>query len=111
MDDQTLTARLQDYALSADLDDYALLTDLDDYAQVVDGHYASNGSVDFGLSANKWVKADAQGHLSTTNEVPIAMTSSDTGYLYANAGTLEFKTDEFVTLHLTDNHRCKDDCR
>lgn len=43
----------------------------------VDGHEASTGEsgseVNFGLAANKWLKSDAQGHISTTNDQPIAV--------------------------------------
>jgi len=64
----------------------------------VDGILPLNGAIDFNLDANKWMKTDSNGHIAITNETPISLSASNTGYLYANNGSLEFKQDEFVTL-------------
>jgi hypothetical protein len=32
--------------------------------------------VSFGLAGNKWMKTDAQGHIATTNDQPIAIDTS-----------------------------------
>lgn len=69
-----------------------------DYVETVDGIYPSNGAIDFNLGNNKWMKTNSTGHIATTDEVPIALSAGNTGYLYANNGSLEFKQDEFVTL-------------
>lgn len=43
----------------------------------VDGHASdANGEVSFGLTGSKWVKTDASGHLTTTNDTPIAIDTS-----------------------------------
>lgn len=44
------------------------------------------------------MKTDGDGHIATTNDVPIVLSSGNNGFLYANNGSLEFKTDEYVTL-------------
>lgn len=50
----------------------------------VDGHAATldankNSIVSFGLAANKWLKSDANGHITYTNDTPIALPSGTTG--------------------------------
>lgn len=43
----------------------------------VDGHSSdSNGDVSFGLTASKWVKTDSNGHLTTTNDQPVTVDTS-----------------------------------
>lgn len=69
-----------------------------DYVKTVDGVSPVNGNVNFGLGTNKWMKTDASGHIATTNETPIFLSAGNTGYLYANNGSLQFKNDEYVTL-------------
>lgn len=70
-----------------------------DYVKTVDGVSPdANGNVSFGLGASKWMKTDSNGHIATTNETPIFLSAGNTGYLYANNGSLEFKNDEYVTL-------------
>ena len=80
-----LTTTLADYVLSSDLTtilaDYVQDADLGDLAYMdaisVDGHTSdSSGIVSFGLAGNKWVKTDASGHLTTTNDTPIAIDTS-----------------------------------
>lgn len=93
-----LTSDLADYALTSDLADYALTSDLTDYVQTVDNIFPTNGNIDFNLDGNKWMKTDSNGHIATTNETPISLSAGNTGYLYANNGSLEFKQDEYVTL-------------
>lgn len=45
----------------------------------VDGHSPdADGAVSFGLTASKWVKTDASGHLTTTNDKVVTVGSSDT---------------------------------
>lgn len=93
-----LTSDLADYALTSDLANYALTSDLDEYAHTVDGHPAIDGYVDFALAENKWVMTNSSGNLTTTNLVPISLSSGNNGYLFSNNGSLEFKQDEYVTL-------------
>lgn len=50
----------------------------------VDGHATTldankNSVVSFGLAANKWLKSDANGHITYTNDTPIALPSGTTG--------------------------------
>lgn len=60
------------YEKDSDLGDLAYLDTIE-----VDGHTSdANGSVSFGLAAGKWVKTDASGHLTTTNDTPIAIDTS-----------------------------------
>lgn len=60
------------YEKDSDLGDLAYLDAIE-----VDGHTSdANGSVSFGLAAGKWVKTDASGHLTTTNDTPIAIDTS-----------------------------------
>ena len=48
--------------------------DISNVAMTVDGHEANiNGAVSFGLANGKWVKTDGDGHLTTTDETPIAI--------------------------------------
>lgn len=84
--------------VAQELQNYALTSDLTEYAHTVDGIQAVDGIVNFNLSPNKWMKTDSQGHLATTNSQPIELSTGNTGYLYANNGSLEFKQDEYVTL-------------
>ena len=57
------------YAKDDDLGDLAYLDTVE-----VDGHTSdASGSISFGLTGNKWMKTDAQGHIATTNESPIAI--------------------------------------
>lgn len=50
------------------------LGNIDNVAMEVDGHQAdTNGVVSFGLANGKWVKTDGDGHLTTTDETPIAI--------------------------------------
>ena len=51
-----------------------------------------NGAVSFGLTASKWVKTDSSGHLTTTNDEPITLSSQSSGYLYNNSGTAQYTT-------------------
>lgn len=53
--------------------------DLDGYVTSVDGISPVNGAINFGLTASKWMKTDANGHISTTNDTPIAIPSGYTG--------------------------------
>lgn len=70
-----------------------------DWIKTVDGHSPnSSGAVSFGLTASKWLKSDGNGHIVTTNDTPITVSPSSSGYLYNNSGTLEYKDDEYVTL-------------
>lgn len=51
----------------------------------VDGHSPdANGAVSFGLTASKWVKTDASGHLTTTNDTVVTVSSSDTPVTVTN---------------------------
>ena len=60
------------YEKASDLGDLAYLDNI-----TVDGHTSdANGAVSFGLTASKWVKTDASGHLTTTNDTPIAIDTS-----------------------------------
>lgn len=50
----------------------------------VDGHAATrdasnNSVVSFGLAANKWLKSDGNGHITYTNDTPVALPSGTTG--------------------------------
>ena len=96
--DDVLTSYATEQYVDTAVQDRAALSDLWDYARVVDGVSAVGGIVDFNLDSGKWVKTDSQGHLATTNSQPIELSTGNTGYLYANNGSLEFKQDEFVTL-------------
>lgn len=43
----------------------------------VDGHQANqDGQINFNLANSKWVKTSADGHLTTTDETPIAIDTS-----------------------------------
>jgi len=45
----------------------------------VDGHSPNaQGAVSFGLTANKWLKSDASGHITTTNDTVISVPSGTT---------------------------------
>lgn len=66
--------------------------DLDGYVTSVDGHSPVNGAVNFGLAGSKWMKTDASGHLTTTNDEPITLSSQSSGYLYNNSGTAQYTT-------------------
>ena len=57
-----------------------------------------NGNVSFNLTGGKWLKSDANGHIITSAEDPLSLDDEETGYLYNNNGTLEYKDDEYVTL-------------
>ena len=47
--------------------------------RAVDGHSPNNqGAVSFGLTANKWLKSDASGHITTTNDTVISVPSGTT---------------------------------
>ena len=47
--------------------------------RAVDGHSPDNqGAVSFGLAANKWLKSDASGHITTTNDTVISVPSGTT---------------------------------
>ena len=85
------------FVTDAEMENYVDLQLLD-YVKTVDGVSPVNGNVSFGLGASKWMKTDASGHIATTNETPIFLSAGDTGYLYANNGSLQFKSDEYVTL-------------
>ena len=57
------------YQKDDDLGDLAYLDEI-----VVDGHTSDlSGEVSFGLAGGKWVVTDADGHLATTNDEPIAI--------------------------------------
>ena len=88
---------IQDFVTDTDVTSY-VAQELQAYALTVDGVQAVDGVVDFNLSPNKWMKTDGAGHIATTDETPIVLSAGNTGYLYANNGSLEFKQDEFVTL-------------
>ena len=47
------------------------------------------------------MKTDANGHISTTNDEPVTVSSQQDGYLYASNGQLTYKDDEYVTLDTT----------
>lgn len=98
--DYALTSDLENYALTTDLENYALTSELAEYAHTVDGHPAIDGKVDFALRGNKWVTTNSSGNLTTTDLVPIVLSSSNSGYMYANNGQLEFKQEQgqYVTL-------------
>lgn len=100
-----LTSDLTSYALTSDLENYALTSELAEYAHTVDGHPAIDGEVNFALRGNKWVITNSSGNLTTTDLVPIALSSSNTGYMYANNGQLEFKKEQgqYVTLSTEQN--------
>lgn len=75
-----------DGAMQIDVDDdcfkqaVGAAVDLGDVVYSVDGHSPdSNGAVSFGLSSSKWMKTDASGHVSTTDETPIALPAGYTG--------------------------------
>ena len=79
-----LQTELADYVTSTDLQtelaDYVTDADLEGYAKSVDGHTPdATGAVSFGLTANKFVKTDASGHLSTTNDNVVTIASNLTG--------------------------------
>ena len=60
------------YVKDNDLGDLAYLDNV-----VVDGHTSdANGEVSFNLAASKWVKTDASGHLTTTNDTPVTVDTS-----------------------------------
>ena len=60
------------YVKDSDLGDLAHLDNV-----VVDGHTSdSSGNVSFNLAASKWVKTDANGHLTTTNDTPVTVDTS-----------------------------------
>ena len=89
---------LNNYALTSDLGELAWLNedDLGDLAYMdsvtVDGHASNaNGEVSFGLAGSKWVKTDASGHLTTTNEEPIAIDTSQ--YTPVNVSNQKVVTD------------------
>lgn len=42
------------------------------------------------LVANKWVKTDASGKIVSTDDTPVVLNSSATGFLYNTAGTLSY---------------------
>lgn len=47
----------------------------------VDGHdNTENGEVNFNLTPSKWLKSDTNGHITTTDETPIAVDSQYTPY-------------------------------
>lgn len=61
------------------------LSDWDDatssFVKKVDGHSPNtSGEVSFGLSGSKWVKTDANGHLTTTSDKVPTVSSSDNLY-------------------------------
>lgn len=100
-------SELTDYVTQNEITDFVTDNDVTSYVQneltayvkSVQGNTPDiNGDVNFGLAANKWMKTDSSGHLSTTNEVPISLSSTNHGYLYANNGSLQFKDEEYVTL-------------
>ena len=106
----SLTTTLADYATQTDIADFVTMSEVENYVDTellgyvksVDGHTPNgNGAVSFGLTANKWLKSDANGHIVTTNDTPAILSSSSSGYLYNNAGTLQYKDDEYVTLATT----------
>lgn len=47
-----------------------------DVVETVDGLAPIDGDISFGLAGDKWVKTDAQGHLTTTNDTPITIDTS-----------------------------------
>lgn len=68
----------------------------------IDGHISTpHGVVDFGLANNKWLKSNAQGHIVTTDETPVTIDATRTGYVYADEGQLTYKDEEYVTLGTT----------
>jgi len=44
----------------------------------------TNGDIDFGLAANKWMKTAADGSISTTDEIPASVSAGLSGYLYSD---------------------------
>ena len=42
------------------------------------------------LNASKWVKTDASGKLVTTDDTPVTLSTSTTGFLYNTSGTLSY---------------------
>ena len=68
--------------------------DLGNLVHTVDGLSPdSTGDVDFGLAASKWMKTDVNGHIWYTNEIPLALSAGNQGYLYSDNGVLQFKDD------------------
>lgn len=60
------------YVNDEDLGDLAYLDAIE-----VDGHTSDqNGSVSFNLAGDKYLKSDAYGHITTTNDTPIAIDTS-----------------------------------
>ena len=69
------------------------------FVKSVDSYYPDeNGDIDFGLAANKWLKSNTQGHIATTDDVPIIKDATTKGYIYNNYGTIEYKDEEYVDL-------------
>ena len=79
---------LTDYVTQNELTGYATQQDVDDvidaieqeltaYVQSVDGHTPTNGAIDFGLTGSKFVKTDSNGHLTTTNDKVVTVSSND----------------------------------
>lgn len=69
--DADLDSKVEDlgYVKDEDLGDLAELDTIE-----VDGHTSdSTGAVSFGLSSGKWLKSDSNGHITTTNDDPIAI--------------------------------------
>ena len=93
---QTLDEEITDlgYIKEDDLGDLAYLDTV-----TVDGHESdSSGVVSFNLTGSKWVVTDANGHLATTNDVPLVVNPSSTGYLYSTNGTISYKDEQYVDM-------------
>lgn len=95
----SLSTTLSDYATLSDISDLVTMTEVEtyvetellDYVKEVDGHTPNgNGQVSFGLTANKWLKSDANGHITTTNDEPLVPSTSSSGYIYNNNGTVSY---------------------
>ena len=67
--------------------------------KTVDGHSPDqNGAVYFNLLSNHWMKTNIHGGISTTDEVPVCLSSNDNGYLFSTNGVLSFKDEQYVDL-------------
>lgn len=75
------------YAIAA-----SISSDLSSGVRSVDGHMPDNqGAVTFELVGDKWLKSDANGHITETDETPVAVDDTEQGVLYNDFGTLEYK--------------------
>ena len=54
------------------------------------GWTSSNFAPKGTLNANKWVKTDANGKIISTDDTPVTLSTSTTGFLYNTSGTLSY---------------------